>query len=190
MLIIGDVLVSDELIDKCFCCDLTQCRGACCVEGDGGAPVAPDEVSELDEYYPVYQKYMTKEGVDVVESAGDTFVFDGSGEFSTPLMPSNKACAFSFFEDGTCKCAIEKAYLKGEIPFRKPLSCYLYPVRASVVGKYIALNYHHWDICKSACLKGKEVGIPIYKFLKEPLIQKFGASWYEALCQAVSERIE
>ena len=188
MLIVGDVLVSDELIDKCFCCELSQCKGVCCVEGDSGAPLAPDEVGDLDENYPVFKKYMTPEGIETVEQNGDTFVFDGSGDFGTPLVESNKACAFAFWEDGVCKCAIEKAYLNGEIPFQKPLSCFLYPVRASKVGKYIALNYHHWDICKSACRKGAELQLPIYRFLKEPLVRKFGADWYEELCKAVDQR--
>ncbi|MCQ2283874.1 MAG: DUF3109 family protein [Bacteroidales bacterium] len=190
MLIVGDVLVSDELIDKCFCCDLSLCKGACCVEGDSGAPVAPEEVADLDENYPFFQKYMTEEGVATIEDIGDTFVFEGEGEFGTPLVPSSKACAFAFFEDGVCKCAIEKAFLSGEISFRKPLSCYLYPVRVSKVGKYIALNYHHWDICKCACKKGKELNLPVYQFLKEPLIRKFGVDWYEELCRAVAERAE
>lgn len=188
MLIVGDVLVSDELIDKCFCCDLSQCQGACCVAGDSGAPVAPDEVGELEEYYPIFKQYMTEEGIETVEMNGETFVYDGQGDFGTPLMESNKACAFAFFEDGICKCAIDKSFLKGEIPFQKPISCYLYPVRASKVGKYIALNYHHWDICQSACRKGMELQLPIYRFLKEPLIRKFGEEWYEELCVAVEQR--
>lgn len=188
MLIVGDVLISDELIDKCFCCDLAQCGGACCVEGDSGAPLAPEEVADLDEHYPVFQKYMTEEGVATVEQIGETFVFDGQGEFSTPLIESDKSCAFSFREDGICKCAIEKSFLNGEIPFQKPISCFLYPVRASKVGKYIALNYHHWDICKSACKKGTDLQIPIYQFLKESLVRKFSSEWYEELCVAVDQR--
>ncbi len=188
MLIVGDVLVSDELIDKCFCCDLTACQGACCVEGDSGAPLAPEEVGDLDENYPIFKKYMTAEGIKTVEQNGDVFVFDGSGDFSTPLVKSNKACAFAFVEDGICQCAIEKAYLNGEIPFQKPISCFLYPVRASKVGKYTALNYHHWNICASACQKGMETHLPIYRFLREPLIRKFGTEWYEELCKAVELR--
>lgn len=181
-------MVSDELIDKCFCCDLSQCKGACCIEGDAGAPVAPEEVGDLDENYPVFKQYMTEEGISTIESLGDTFVFQGNGEFGTPLMPNNNACAFSFMEDGICKCAIEKAFLKGEIIFRKPISCYLYPVRVSKVGKYTALNYHHWEICRSACQKGKEIGLPVYKFLRDPLIRAFGEAWYADLEQAVKDR--
>jgi len=188
MLIVGDVLVSDELVDKCFCCDLSQCEGACCVEGDYGAPLTPDELGDLDENYPVFKKYMTAEGIESVEQNGEMFVFDGAGDFATPLVERTKACAFAFFEDGVCKCAIEKAFLNGEISFRKPISCFLYPIRASKVGKYIALNYHHWDICASACRKGNELRLPIYKFLREPLIRKFGEDWYKELCNAVEQR--
>lgn len=181
MLIVGDVLVSDELIEKCFCCDLAVCKGACCIEGDAGAPVKPEEVSDLSEHYPIFKKYMTEEGISVVETAGDPFVFNGTGEFETPLVPSNKACAFVCYENGMAMCAIEKAFLKGEIPFRKPISCELYPIRASRVGKYIALNYHHWDICRCARTKGDELKLPAYQFLKAPLIRAFGEDWYEEL---------
>lgn len=190
MLIVEDVLVSDELIDKCFCCDLAACKGICCVEGDAGAPVKPEEVAELTEYYPTFKKYMTEEGIAVVKEAGDTFVFNGIGEFETPLMSSNNACAFAFQENGVTMCAIERAFLNGEIPFRKPISCYLYPVRVKKVGDYYALNYHHWHICQSACQKGAELGVPAYKFLREPLIQGFGEEWYESLCAAVAEKSE
>lgn len=188
MLIVGDVLVSDELIDKCFCCDLDVCKGSCCIEGDAGAPVKPEEVADLAEHYPIFQKYMTEEGIAVVEEAGDPFAFNDAGEFETPLVPSNKACAFVCYENGMAMCAIEKAFLRGEIPFRKPISCFLYPIRASKVGKYIALNYHHWDICRCARCKGDEIQLPAYKFLKEPLISALGEAWYEELCQAVAER--
>lgn len=188
MLIVGDVLVSDELIDKCFCCDLSQCKGACCLEGDGGAPVSPEEVSDLEEHYPTFKKYMIPEGIETVEENGDAFVFDGEGSFATPLLASSKACVFAFEEDGILQCAIEKSFLQGEIPFRKPLSCYLYPVRASRVGKYIALNYRHWDICKTACEKGRELTLPVYKFLKEPLIRAFGEAWYQELLAAIESR--
>lgn len=187
MLIVGDVLVSEELIDKCFCCDLEQCKGACCVEGDSGAPIAPEEVAELEDHYPVFQKYMTEEGVAVAESGG-TFVFNGDDSFETPLVESNYACAFAYFEEGIAKCAIEKCFRKGEIPFRKPMSCYLYPIRIRRVGDYDALNYDHWSICKTAVENGNRLKLPVYKFLKEPLIAKYGAAWYAELEEMVSLR--
>lgn len=190
MLIVGDVLVSDELIDKCFCCDLSKCHGSCCIEGDAGAPVAPDEIADLSEYYPIFKKYMTAEGVETVDMLGEAFSYNGSGEFETPLVASNKACAFLYYEKDVAMCAIERSFLNGEIPFRKPLSCYLYPIRASLVGKYTALNFHHWDICKSACENGCRLQLPAYLFLKEPLIRKFGPSWFDELCDAVKQREE
>ena len=189
MLIVGNVLVSEELIDKCFCCDIEQCKGICCVEGDSGAPVAPDEVAELEEYYSDYKKFMTEEGVAVVENGG-TFVFNGGDSFDTPLVESNDACAFAFFEDGVAKCAIERCFLNREIPFRKPISCYLYPIRVSRVGDYEALNYDHWSICKSAVENGNRLKLPVYKFLKEPLIAKYGEVWYAELEEMVRLRNE
>ena len=189
MLIVGNVLVSEELIDKCFCCDIEQCKGICCVEGDSGAPVAPDEVAELEEYYSDYKKFMTEEGVAVVDNGG-TFVFNGGDSFDTPLVESNDACAFAFFEDGVAKCAIERCFLNREIPFRKPISCYLYPIRVSRVGDYEALNYDHWSICKSAVENGNRLKLPVYKFLKEPLIAKYGEVWYAELEEMVRLRNE
>lgn len=187
MLIVGNVLVSEELIDKCFCCDISQCNGACCVDGDLGAPITPDEVAEIEDYYPDFQKYMTEEGVAVVEDGG-TFVFTGGDSFDTPLMESNNACAYVCFEDGVAKCAIEKCFRNGEIPFRKPISCYLYPIRVSRVGEYDALNYDHWSICKTAVENGNRLKLPVYKFLKEPLIAKYGAEWFEELEEMVKLR--
>ncbi len=187
MLIVGNTLVSEELIDKCFCCDINQCKGLCCVEGDSGAPVAPEEVADLEEYFPDFKKYMTDEGVAVVENGG-TFVFNGDDSFDTPLMESNDACAFAFFEDGIAKCAIEKCFLNHEIPFRKPISCYLYPIRISKVGDYEALNYNHWNVCKTAVENGNRLQIPVYKFLKDPLIAKYGEEWYSELEEMVNAR--
>ena len=189
MLIVGNVLVSEELIDKCFCCDIEQCKGICCVEGDSGAPVAPDEVAELEEYYSDYKKFMTEEGVAVVDNGG-TFVFNGGDSFDTPLVESNDACAFAFFEDGVAKCAIEKCFLNQKIPFRKPSSCYLYPIRVNRVGDYEALNYDHWSICKSAVENGNRLKLPVYKFLKEPLVAKYGEAWYAELEEMVRLRNE
>lgn len=180
MQIIEDVLVSDELLEKCFCCDIAKCHGLCCVEGDAGAPIAPDEIADLEDNYPIFKKYMTDEGVATVETGG-TFIFDGVSEFLTPLLPSNNACAFAYFENDIAKCAIEKAFLNGEIGFRKPISCHLYPIRVSRVGKYEALNYHHWSVCKSACDKGQNLKLPVFQFLKEPLIRKYGEKWYRKL---------
>ena len=185
MIIVDNILVSDELIEKHFCCDLAQCKGVCCVDGDAGAPLRPDELGDLSEHYPVFSKYMTAEGIAAIESIGDPFVLNDWGEFETPMVPSDTACAFACREGEMTFCAIEKAFLNGEIPFRKPLSCHLYPVRASKVGKYTALNFHHWDICRCARAKGDQLGLPLYRFLEEPLVRAFGQEWYEKLVSSV-----
>jgi hypothetical protein len=132
---------------------------------------------------------MTEEGVAVVENGG-TFVFTGGDSFDTPLMASNNACAYVCFEEGIAKCAIEKSFRNGEIPFRKPISCYLYPIRVSRVGDYDALNYDHWSICKTAVEYGNQLKLPVYQFLKEPLIAKYGTEWFEELEEMVRLRNE
>ena len=186
MLIVGNVLVSDELIEKCFCCSLPQCKGECCVQGNVGAPISPEEVADLEENYPVYQQYMTDEGIAVIQqNHGNTFVFQDDGTFTTPLLPSSQACAFSFTENGITQCAIEKAFIFQKIVFRKPLSCFLYPIRMRRVGDYIALNYDHWDICASAREYGNQRHLPIYRFLEEPLTQLFGKEWFALLEKSV-----
>jgi hypothetical protein len=186
MLIVKGVLVSDELIDNYFCCDLEKCQGLCCVEGDVGAPLEPLEVGELEDYFPTFKKYMTNEGVAKVEK-GNTFDYDMEGNFVTPLL-ENEACAFVYYEDGIAKCVIEKAFLNGEIDFKKPVSCHLYPIRINILPDYEALNYHHWFVCQHACDKGKKLKLPVYRFLKEPLIRKYGNEWFEELEKAVKNR--
>jgi hypothetical protein len=183
MLNISNVLVSDDLIKAYFCCDLTQCAGMCCIEGDAGAPLAPDEIGDLEDNYPVFQKYMTAEGIKKVETQG-TFDYDMEGEFTTPLL-DDEACAYVYYEGDIAKCAIEKAFLNGEIDFRKPISCHLYPIRIKKLPDFEALNYHHWGVCEAACEKGKSLKLPVYRFLKEALIRKYGESWFEALEKAV-----
>lgn len=183
MLIVGNVLVSDELIKNCFCCDLSQCGGICCIEGDAGAPVAPEEIAELEDNYPIFKKYMTAEGARSVDENG-TFDYDMTGEFVTPLI-NGEACAYVYYEDNIAKCAIEKAFLNGEIDFRKPISCHLYPIRIKQLPDYEALNYHRWFVCEEACEKGEQLQLPVYQFLKEPLIRKYGEEWYKKLEEEV-----
>lgn len=185
MLIVDHILVSEDLIDEQFCCDLSQCAGACCIEGDAGAPIAPDEVGDLEDNFPIFRKYMTAEGVAKVEADG-TFDYDMEGEFATPLL-SDEACAYVYYENGIAKCAIEKAFLNGEIDFQKPISCHLYPIRVKQLPDYEALNYHRWAVCTAACSKGLEKKIPVYQFLKAPLTRKYGAEWYKKLEQSVQE---
>jgi len=179
MKIIRNILVSDDVFTKYFCCDISLCRGMCCIEGDLGAPLEPDEVSELEDNYPVFKKYMTVEGVEKVDKNG-TFDYDMEGAFVTPLLPDEK-CVYVCFEDNIAKCAIEKAFTNGEIDFQKPLSCHLYPIRVKILPDYEALNYHRWSICQSACDTGEKIKLPLYKFLKEPLTRRYGELWYAEL---------
>jgi hypothetical protein len=185
MKIIQGVLVSEEIIESRFCCDLTQCEGMCCIEGDVGAPLDPMEISDLEDCYPIFKKYMIPEGIDKVEESG-TFDYDMEGAFVTPLL-TNEACAFVYYEEGIAKCAIEKAYLNGEIEFQKPISCHLYPIRIVQLPDYEALNYHRWGVCDAACHKGKQINLPLYRFLKEPLIRKYGESWYSELVKEAEQ---
>ena len=179
MKIIQNILVSDDIFTEHFCCDLQECNGMCCVEGDVGAPLEPEEISDLEDNYPIFKKYMTPEGVEKVEENG-TFDYDMEGSFVTPLL-QDESCAFVYFEEGIAKCAIEKAFLNGEIDFQKPISCHLYPIRVKKLPDYEALNYHRWGVCHSACDNGEALKLPLYKFLKEPLIRRYGELWYENL---------
>jgi len=177
--IIQNVLVSDDLFSEHFCCDLDNCRGLCCMEGDVGAPLEPNEISDLEDNYPVFKKYMTPKGVEKADKSG-IFDYDMEGSFVTPLL-DDESCAFVFFEENIAKCAIERAFLNGETDFQKPISCHLYPIRVKILPDYEALNYHRWNVCHSACEKGKSMKLPLYQFLKEPLIRKYGELWYEEL---------
>lgn len=179
MLLIKDTIVSLELIEKTFVCNLKSCKGECCIDGDAGAPIVKSEVNELLKCIDVVKQYMRPDGVESVEING-LYTLDDDGEMVTPLI-DGKECAFVIFEDGVAKCAIEKAYRDGKIEFYKPVSCHLYPIRISKLHEYTALNYHEWHICKSATKFGKKLGIPVYEFLKEPLIRMFGKEWYEEL---------
>jgi hypothetical protein len=179
MIQIDNVLVSDELKDTFFSCDLSACHGDCCVEGDAGAPLEEEEISILEDYIDFIKPYMTKEGIEVIEKLG-VFDYDAEGEYVTPLV-NNRECAFVYVENGISFCAIEKAWLNKEIPFQKPISCHLYPVRLSKVGEFTAVNYHKWSVCAPALIKGKKEGVPLYRYLKDPLVRKFGEAWYEKL---------
>ncbi len=180
---IDDVLVSEELKNVCFSCDLSQCRGDCCVEGDAGAPLEEEEISFLEENLERIKPYMSKAGLEVVEKTG-VYDYDVDGEFVTPLV-NDRECAYVYFENGISYCALEKAWLEGKTNFQKPVSCHLYPIRLSKLKHYTAVNYDRWDICKTALLKGEQDNIPLYKYLKVPLIRKFGKSWYQKLVKAI-----
>ena len=179
MVVVKDCILSDSVFDTKFSCDLIKCKGACCIEGDKGAPLEIDEVFILEEYFPVFMKYMTKDGVDAVAEFGTSI--EENGDITTTLV-NNKLCAFAYYSDNKIiNCAIEKAYLNNEIDFIKPLSCHLYPIRITQYPDFEAVNYHKWDICSSACAKGKELNIPLLEFLKVPLIRKFDEDWFNSL---------
>lgn len=187
MLKIDHVLVSDELKDTYFACHLKVCNGNCCVEGDAGAPLEEEEISILEDYIDEVKSYMTDQGKEVIEKNG-VFDYDADGDYVTPLV-KNRECAFVYKENGINFCAIEKAFLEGEIKFQKPVSCHLYPIRLSKVGEFTAVNYHKWNICAPAIIKGRQEGIPLYVYLKASLTRKFGAAWYEKLVKELKNRI-
>ena len=183
MIDIDDKIVSVDIFKECFACDLTQCKGICCVEGNAGAPLEMDEVDILEEEYENYKPYMTEEGIEAVSEQG-FMVIDEDGDYTTPLV-NEAECAFSFEEDGVTYCAIERAWREGKCSFQKPISCHLYPSRlAQFSNGTVGLNYHRWDVCRSACECGKRLGLPIYKALKEPIIRRFGEESYSKLEEA------
>lgn len=185
MIVIDHTIVSDEIHDIRFCCDLDKCLGACCVEGDAGAPLEDEEISQLEDGIEAIKPFMHKEGIEVVENMG-VFDFDASGEYVTPLI-NDCDCAYVYHENGIARCAIEKAYEEKAIDFQKPISCHLYPIRISKHKDFEGVNYHKWYICSPACTLGKKTGMPLYKFLKEPLIRKYGEEWYNKLVKEIEK---
>ena len=180
MLEIQDTLVSLDLLERYFCCDLGKCLGQCCIDGDAGAPVTEAEVEKIKEILPEVAPYMTPAGRRAVEADGVAYI-DEEGDLVTTLVDGAQ-CAFTTFgPDGLCLCAIEKAYRDGKVDFMKPLSCHLYPVRLKKYPTFTAVNLHRWEICKCAEILGKKDGIRAYKFLRGPLTRAFGEDWYKEL---------
>ena len=187
MLQIQDTLVSDDVILESFVCDLSRCHGACCVEGDCGAPVEESEKRLLEDLLPRIEPYMRPEGIEAVRLQGAWTDDPYDHAPSTPLVNGRECAYLTFSPDGTALCAIEQAYRDGRIDFQKPISCHLYPIRLSRILSFTALNYHRWDICRDACALGRKLGTPEYKFLREPLIRRFGQAWYDELCLTARE---
>jgi hypothetical protein len=186
MIQINDQIISLEVLREEFVCNLSACKGACCVHGDSGAPLDKKEMVTIAKEFSNIRPYLRPEGVESIESQG-TSVKDKDGDWVTPLR-EGKECAFTVFEkDGTAKCGIEMAWNDGATHFRKPISCHLYPIRTKKYPTFEAVNYERWTICSDACSLGKELKVPVYKFLKDPLIRKYGAEWYSALEEAVIE---
>lgn len=187
MFLIQNTLVSLDVLEKEFCCNLDVCHGCCCVEGDAGAPLTDEEELQLTSALPLLKNQMTAEAKAVVEAQGVAYL-DPSGEKVTSIV-NNKDCVFARTDkSGWCYCIIEKAYKAGTIPFNKPISCHLYPIRLTNLQNGMAgVEYHRWDICHCARQLGKKLHLPIYKFLKEPLIRRFGEDWYNELDLTATE---
>ena len=182
MVVIGDILVSDEVVSEKFVCNLNACKGACCWEGDFGAPITNEEKQILDDIYLSIKPFLSVEGQEVLENKGKYTYYKQVDEWGTPLL-NNAACAYlTYSELGIAQCGIEKAYLAGATHFIKPSSCHLYPIRVkNEIAGYEWLNYEKWNICSAACSLGKDLKIPVFQFVKEALIRKYGAAFYEEL---------
>jgi len=185
MILVGKAVLSDDIKENFFVCDLEKCKGACCEEGDAGAPLEEEETIILEKIYPKITEYLSEEGKRTIESQG-TWVVDRDGDKVTPTIGNNGACAYATKDErGMLKCGIEQAYLDGKVGFKKPISCHLYPIRVTKYDDFDALNYDRWDICDAACVLGSKLGVPVYKFLKEPLVRKYGEDWYAELIQEI-----
>lgn len=180
MIQIEDTLVSLDVIERCFICDLSHCKGACCIDGDSGAPLEESEVAELEKVLPAVWDDLSPAAQAVIRRQGVAYK-DIEGDTVTSIV-NDKDCVFTCYgDDGICQCAIEKAYREGRVDFYKPISCHLYPVRVTNYEGFRAVNFHKWEVCRAAEILGYREKLPVYKFLREPLIHKFGESWYQTL---------
>jgi hypothetical protein len=181
MIAIDRTLISEDILEKKFVCDLNACKGGCCVAGESGAPLEKEELEILDSILEKVKPYMLPKGIKAIEKNG-AWVKDSDGDYTTTLVSKEAECAFVFFDEKKiAKCAIEQAHSEGKIDWKKPISCHLYPIRITKHKSYDAVNYSKWDICKPACACGEKLDVPVYKFLKAPLIRKYGKDWYKQL---------
>jgi len=188
MINIDDILISDEIVKQHFVCNLSACKGACCVEGESGAPLEYDELADLEKSFEEVKKYITHEGREAIEEKG-FYTKDKKGNYKTPLM-KNGACAYVLSENGVSKCGIQKAFSDGKINFIKPISCHLYPVRITRNRMHKEnVNYEEWGICSPACEMGKKLKVPLYKFVKDALVRKFGLAFFNALDKAAKIQV-
>lgn len=187
MVQIDDVVVSLDVFREKFICNLDACKGQCCIEGDAGAPLEEEEVAELEKVLPVIWDQLSPQAREIIDRQGVCYT-DQDGDLVTSIV-NGKDCVFTCYDEkGCCYCAIEKAYRDGKVDFYKPVSCHLYPIRVGNYGPYKAVNYHRWDVCKAAVILGQKENVPVYKFLKEPLIRKFGQAWYNEM-ESVAEEL-
>lgn len=188
---IGDILVSEDVVTECFACDYAVCKGCCCIIGDSGAPLEESELEPLEENYPIYSKLMRPQGRAQIDKEG-FFSIDRDGDIVTPVVDQTEECAYTTFDEaGNCFCSIERCFFQGECKFRKPQSCWLYPIRVTkLTGGGQALNLHRWGICKDAYEKGRREGIRVYQFLRDPIISVFGQDFYDALSYAAKKILD
>ncbi|MBU0486501.1 MAG: DUF3109 family protein [Bacteroidetes bacterium] len=179
ILINENILISEDILEKMFCCDLVQCKGMCCFEGDAGAPLSEAETETLENIWEVVSLFVPEEGRAEIEKMG-FFDLDNFGEPVTPLN-TDGSCAFSYKTDGVYYCAIENAWREGLIDFQKPISCHLYPIRESKLHDAIGLNLHRWAVCEPAYTCGKASNVPVYMAVKDALIRRFGADVYQQI---------
>lgn len=172
-------IVSEDIIEKDFVCNLNACKGECCIAGEAGAPLEEEEVEIMEHIYNDVKPFLRPEGIAAIEAQGTSI--SRGGELETPLV-HGADCAYVTFNDrGWASCGIEDAYNAGKVDWRKPISCHLYPIRVQKYSSFMAVNYHRWPICDDACSLGVELSVPVYKFTKEALIRKFGKEWYAEL---------
>lgn len=186
MLIIQDKLVSDDIIDQHFLCDLQACQGACCWEGEAGAPLEEAELPTLEAIYPQVEPFLSPAGRQAIAEQG-YYVYDEQGaSYATPLVDNGPCAYMTLDRHGIARCGIETAWQAGRIDFKKPISCHLYPIRVvrTEAAGYEALNYERWDICSAACTKGKAAQLPVYQFVKDALVRKYGQEFYDELAAA------
>jgi len=177
MIQIGETIVSQVAFEHAFCCDLSKCKGACCVEGDAGAPLLPSEVPVLESIQDAIRPFLRPEGLAALEAQG-VAVKDKDGEWVTPLV-DGRECAYVTFDRGVAKCGIEQAAAAGAVDWPKPISCHLYPIRVTKYQDFDALNVHHWKVCEPACSLGQELKLPVFRFLQGALVRAYGPAWME-----------
>ena len=188
MIEIGRTILSDDIFETHFLCDILKCKGACCIEGDSGAPLTDEEAILIEQEYSTFEEHLPEKHKLEIEKQGHS-VIDSDGDLVTPLV-NDRQCVYSYYNDkGILKCAIEKAHFDGKTDFRKPISCHLFPIRITEYKRFDAVNYQELDICKSGRECGKSEKLPLFKFLKEPLTKKYGAEWYKEV-ELAAEFIE
>lgn len=187
MIQIDDKLISEDLFSEEFVCNLSKCKGACCVAGDVGAPLDKEETKILDDIFEKVKPYLRPEGISALEEQGTWTTDPLDGDYVTPMVEGAECAYVIFDENGITKCGIEKAWEEGAVEWQKPISCHLYPIRTKQYATFEALNYDRWPICSDACTLGKQLQVPVYKFLKTPIIRKYGEEFYNILNDAAAE---